>query len=97
MVLPPVAWVNWEALTVMSGLVLGDLLASVTLVTVTVKVPAVLKVTLKALVPDTKAASGGSVADASLERIRTVSVTVLTKFQLASTALTVTAKRMPAI
>src|SRR5205823_4862021 len=81
-----------EELTGMLVLVLAVFAVSVTLLAVTVKLPAVLKVTLKAFVPATSAALAGNVALASLEVIFTVSVTVLIKFQFASTALTVTLK-----
>src|SRR5262245_58846734 len=59
-------------------------------VAVTVRLPEVFKVTLKVPVPDVSAALLGNVALASDEVMPTVSVTVLTKFQFASTALTVT-------
>src|SRR5919197_4707541 len=88
--------VNAPTLTVMAGLVLAVLVPSVTSVTVTVLLPAVLSVTLKVLVPATNAALAGNVALASLEVMPTVSV-LLTKFQLASTALTVTLKAVPAV
>ena len=64
---------------------------------VTVAVAAVLHVTLKVLVPATNAALAGKIALLSLEVIPTVSVDVLTRFQLASTALTVTLKPVPAV
>src|ERR1043166_6938255 len=97
MALPPVAWLNCDGLTEMAGLVLGALLASVTLVAVMVKLPLALKVTLNDFVPATRAAFAGRVAVESVEVIFTVSVTVLTRFQLASTAVTVTAKKVPEI
>ena len=71
------------------GLVLAVMPVCVVSEAVTVQVPAVLLVTLKVLVPATRAALAGKVALASLEVIATVSL-VLTRFQLASTALTVT-------
>ena len=58
--------------------------------------PAVFGVTEKVFVPATSAALAGSVALASLEVMPTVSVEV-TGFQLASTALTVTLKLLPAV
>src|SRR5215471_15787887 len=63
---------------------------------VTVELPAVLSVTLNVLLPLTSAALAGKVALASLEVTATVSL-VLTTFQLASTALTVTLNAVPAV
>ena len=51
--------------------------------------------TLNGLVPATRPALAGRVALASLELIPTVSVIVLIRFQLASTALTVTLNGVP--
>src|SRR5437773_2618158 len=85
------------ALTVMDGLVLALLLPSVTSVAVKVSEAAVLNVTLRVRVPETKAASAGKVALASVEAISTVSVTVLTTFQKLSTALTVMLKAVAAV
>src|SRR5947207_1464883 len=85
------------ALTVMDGLVLALLLPSVTSVALKVCEPAVLNVTLRVFVPETKAASAGKVALASLEVISTVSVMVLTTFQKLSTALTVMLKAVAAM
>src|SRR5439155_9686591 len=85
------------ALTVMAGLVLALLLPSVTSVAVKVREPAVLNVTLRVRVPETKAASAGKVALASVEDISTVSAMVLTTFQKLSTALTVMLKAVPAV
>ena len=62
----------------------------------TVALPAVFKVTLKFLLPLTNAALAGTTAFTSLELIATVSL-VLIKFQLASTALTVATKAVPAV
>src|SRR5437867_4993452 len=65
---------------------------------VSVRLPAVLKVTLKLFVPETRAALTGKVAlESEDEVIPTVSVTFVSKFQFASTALTVTLKAVPAI
>src|SRR5947199_78393 len=64
---------------------------------VTVLLPAVFKVTLKVCVPATKAAFAGCVSFRSLVLMPTVSVTVVTVFQLASTALTVALKGVPAL
>ena len=58
--------------------------------------PAVLSVTLKVPLPLAKAALTGMVAFASLEVTATVSL-VLTRFQLASTALAVTLNAVPAV
>src|SRR6266481_3518086 len=80
----------------MDGLVLGALFPSLISVAVTVALPAVFKVTLKVLVPETRAAFTGKLASESLEVIPTVWF-VLTTFQLASTALTVTLKAVPAV
>src|SRR5215212_5381394 len=52
---------------------------------------------LKVLLPATRAALAARLALVSLELSATVSVTVLTRFQLASTALTVTSKALPAV
>ena len=69
---------------------LADFAPSVRSVAVTVRVPAMLRVTAKVAVPPTSDALDGKVALASDEVIPTVSVTSLTTFQFASTALTVT-------
>ena len=61
---------------------------------VTVALPAVLTVTLKLLLPPTSAALTGNAAFVSLEVMATVSLVTI-KFQLASTALTVTVKAAP--
>src|SRR5206468_3998931 len=87
---------NAPALTVMEGLVLAVLPPSVMSVAVMVAVPTVLRVTLKVCVPALSAALTGSVALLSEEVMPAVSVTVLTRFQLASTALTVTVNAVPA-
>src|SRR6266404_4182611 len=63
---------------------------------VTVGLPAVLRVTLKLFVPLDSGALPGKVALRSEEVIPTVSF-VFTRFQLASTALTVTLKALPAV
>src|SRR5437868_6585353 len=62
---------------------------------VTVALPPIFKVTLKLLLPLTNAALAGKVAFTSLEVMPTVSL-VLIRFQLASTALTVTLNGLPA-
>ena len=84
-------------LTVIEGLVLEGFVPSVRSLAVRVRVPAVLNVTLKDRVPETSAVLAGRLAFASEEVIPTVSVTVVTVFQLASTALTVTLNGVPAI
>src|SRR5262245_1466986 len=81
---------------VIAELVLGVLAPSVMSVAVTVVEPAVLGVTATLWLPPTSAALPGSVAFASDDVIPTVSATVVTGFQLASTALTVTLKGVPA-
>ena len=75
-------------LIVMEGLVFAVLVPSLMSVAVTVAVPAVLSVTAKVFVPATNTALAGKVALASEQVIPTVCV-LLTRFQLASTALTV--------
>ena len=78
------------------GLVLAVLLPSVKSLAVRVWPPTVLSVTLNVLVPETSAALAGKVALLSEELRPTVSAIVLTRFQLASTALTVTLNGVPA-
>src|SRR5213593_617580 len=80
------------AMTVMGGLVLAALLPSVASEAVKVWLPPVLKVTFKVWVPELSAVFDGRTAFASLEVMVAVSVTVVTGFQKASTALTVTLK-----
>ena len=65
-------FVNAPALTVTEGLVLLVLVPSVVSVAVTVALPAVFRVTLKVLVPETRLALAGKVAFVSLEVIPTV-------------------------
>ena len=64
---------------------------------VSVALPAVFKVTLKIWAPLANAALDGNVALLSVEVMPTVSPTVLTRFQFASTALTVTLNAAPAV
>src|SRR5438876_11933760 len=64
---------------------------------VTVWLGKVLSVTLKLFTPEAKAALIGNVALLSEEVMPTVSVTFVTTFQLASTALTVRLKAVPAV
>src|SRR5947207_2102506 len=91
------SFVNAPAFTVIEGLVLEVLVPSLMSLAVTVRLPVVFSVTLNVFVPVTKAALAGNAAFTSLEVIPAVSLTVLTKFQLASTALTVTEKAVPAV
>src|SRR6266542_831370 len=87
---------NTPAFTVRDGLVLAVLLVSLASLAVTVRLPAVFRLTLKVCVPATRAALAGSAALASEDVIPIMSVTVVTRFQFASTALTVTLKAVPA-
>ena len=87
---------NALTLTAMGGLVLLVIPVCVTSEAVTVALPAVLRVTLRLLVPLTRAALAGKAALRSLELIATVSL-VLTTFQLASTVLTMTLNGAPAV
>jgi len=84
---PPVAGVNCAGLTVMAGLVLAVLLPSLRSVAMRVKLPFILKKTVRLVVPETRAELGGSVAVASLAPRPTASVTELIRFQKASTAV----------
>src|SRR5215468_4344750 len=81
------------------GLVLVVLVLSVMSLAVSVQplVVAVRKVTLKVTVPELSAVFGGRIGLGPLEVRPTVSLTVDTKFQFASTALTVTVKAVPAV
>ncbi len=90
------SFANAPALIVVAGLVLAVLEPSLMSVAVKVALPAVFAVTANVLVPATRAALPGSVAFPSEDVIPTVSV-ALTGFQLASTALTVTLKLVPAV
>src|SRR5256885_1336619 len=81
----------------MDGLVLGVLVPSVMSVAVAVALPAVLSVQLRVWLPLAKAASAGRVALASEALRPTVSVTFVIRFQLASTARTVTENDAPAV
>ena len=86
--LPPVVCVNWAGLAVIAGLVLLVLLASLRSVAVTVNVPFVLNVTGRTTWPAVNIVLAGSVAPGSVAVMPIVSVGVLTRFQLASTAFT---------
>ena len=88
--------VNVPGLKVIAGLVFGVRAGCVTSDAVNVELPAVFKVTVKLFVPDTSGAFAGKVAFTSVEVIPTESLMVLTRFQLASTALTVALKAVPA-
>jgi len=88
--------VNAPAPAVIVGLVFPEILGLLTSAEVIVQLPTVLSVTLRVLLPLTRAALAGSAAFASLELMDTVSF-VLTTFQLASTALTTTLKAVPAV
>ena len=84
-------------MTVVDGLVLAVFAPSVMSVAVTVAEAAVLNVTLKVCVPDASAVFDGKVALASLDVMPTVSLTLFTRFQFASTAFTVTLNAVPAV
>ena len=73
------------------------MLLSLASLAVSVALPAVRRVTLKILVPAIKGALDGKAALASLEVILMVSVTLVRRFQFASTARTVTEKAAPAV
>src|SRR6266581_4728851 len=79
----------------MDGLVLAVFVLSVMLLAVSVCEPAVLSVTLTVRVPADNAPLAGKVALESVEVMPTVCV-LLTRFQLASTARTVTLNAVPA-
>src|SRR6266853_4565958 len=79
----------------MDGLVLAVFVLSVMSLAVTVCEPEVLSVTLTVRVPADNAPLAGKVALESMEVMPTVCV-LLTRFQLASTALTVALNAVPA-
>src|SRR5260370_3965689 len=81
----------------MDALVLGLLVPSETSLAVTVRPPVVFKVILKVPAPTTRAALLGKLALLSEALIPTVALALVTKFQLASTALTVTVNGLPAV
>ena len=68
-----------------------------TRVAVNVGVSFAFTVTVKAPTPEDSAASLGSTADEEDEEIPTVGLAEVTRFQLSSTALTVTATELPAL
>src|SRR6266571_4806787 len=84
-------------LTVTDGLVLAILVPSVASVAVTIQLPAVFRVRLKIPVPLSSAPLAGKLALLSDEVRPTVSVALVTRFQLASTPFTVTLKALPAV
>ena len=88
---------NVPALTAIDGLVLLALLMSLLSAAVSIALPAVFKVTLKIWAPLASAVPPGGIALLSVEVMPTVSLTVLTRFQFASTALTVTLNAAPAV
>ena len=81
----------------MDALVLADLVPSVMSLAVIVRVPVVLRVTLKLPLPADSGVFAGKLALLSVEVKPTVSMTVGTTFQFASTAFTVTLKAVPAV
>src|SRR5258708_24597858 len=81
----------------MAELVPGVLVLSVESEAVTVWLPAVLRVTLKDFVPATSDAFDGKTALASEAVMAAVSVTLVSRFQFASTAFTVTLNATPAV
>jgi hypothetical protein len=89
-------FVNAPAPTGIVPVVLLLIAGCVVSAAVTVPLPAVLSVTENDRVPDERAALAGRTAFGSVALIATVSL-VLTIFQLASTALTVTEKELPAV
>ena len=84
-------------LPVIAAVVFAVLVASVTLLAVTVQLPTVLKVTVKFLVPEARVLLAGCVSFGSVVVMLIVFVGAeFTTFQFASTALTVTVKPVPA-
>ena len=84
------------ALTWIEGLVSGVFVPSVASVAVIVQLPMLSRVATNVAVPLTNASSGGMVALGSVVSRCTTSVAALTRFQSASTALTITGKEIPA-
>ena len=84
-------------MTVTAGLVLAVLAPSVRSEAVRVCEPAVVNVTLRVWVPETKGMFAGKPALASLDAMPTASVMVFTTFQKLSTALTVMLKAVAAV
>src|ERR1041385_6350420 len=81
----------------MAGLVLAVLLPWMRSVALSVKLPVVLNQTSKLVVPEARPTAPGNVAVVSLELRPTLSLTVLTRFQNRSAALTVTEKLEPTL
>ncbi len=75
----------------------AGLVPSVRSLAATVAVPTVFKVTLKVWVPPASAALAGNTALVSEDVIPTVSLTLVVRYEFASTAFTVTLKGMPAV
>ena len=86
---PPLTWIDGLVDCGIDGLVMSE--------AVTVALPTVRSVMLKVRVPAENVALPGKVALLSEEVSPARSVTVLTTFQLASTAFTVTLKVVPAV
>jgi len=91
------SFANAPALTVVVEPVEGAFVPSVISVAVTLALPPVFSVTANVFVPAARAPFPGRTAFASLEVIPTVCVRVFTRFQLLSTAFTVTLKAVPEI
>src|SRR6266567_5026777 len=81
----------------MAGLVLGVLEGWLTSEAVTEALPAVFRLTLRISVPLSSGPLAGKLALLSDEVRPTVSVALVTRFQLASTPFTVTLKALPAV
>src|SRR5258708_21134327 len=91
------SFANAPAFTVTGEPVFAVFVPSVTSVEVTVLLPAVFSVTENVLVPLDSPAFAGNVAPVSEDVILTVSAAPVTRFQFASTALTVTLNALPAV
>src|SRR5881392_4280839 len=84
------SFTNAPAFTIIGGLVLGVLAPSVMSLAVKVHVPAVRLVRASDRVPDARAVFAGKTELVSVEVRPTVWVMLVTTFQFASTALTIT-------
>src|ERR1044071_1922530 len=91
------SFTNAPALIVIEELVLAVFVPSVISVAVTVRLPAVFSVTVTFPAPPASAALAGKTALASEEVMPTVCETLVIRFQLASTALTVTTNGVAAV
>src|SRR5439155_658510 len=91
------SFVNAPAFTVIEPLRLDAFVPSLMSVAVTVRDPALLSVTAKLPVPPDNAELPGKPALLSEDVIPTTSVAVGARFQLASTALTITLNAVPAV